>query len=376
MDNSELFYAMALTCLKGISSRQKLELYRRTNDATVIYQNRKSIGDIVGEASPRLRDALGDWSQALRQADGEMEYISKHGIRGLTLSQAGYPMRLRECPDAPLVIYYKGNANLNAPKVITIVGSRECTQYGKDLVRHFIQDLGKSFPDLLIVGNLAQGAGITVHRRSIESRLRTVAVLPGGLDHVYPEGYAGMAEAMTLFGGLLTEHMSGTEILRHSFVSRNRIMAGLSDACIVVESGRKGSSLITAEMSMEYGRSVFAFPGPAGDRSSQGCNELIRDNVAGLISDAGDFARAMGWQDGIPDGRKRERSPLDSLLPSLSSEEAAVVGLLRERNDLQLGTLGVRTGLQTGRLLEILLHLEERRIVIPLSGGMYHLMGR
>ena len=370
----ELFYVMALTRLTNFNYQQALELYKTVGSAQLLYEHRNEIGDIVKEASPTLMQAPQNWDDAMKRADFELHYMQEHSIRGLVLGDDDYPQRLCECPDAPLVLYYKGNCDLNQTKIVSIVGTRQMTVYGQDLIRHFVSDLKRHCSNVLIVSGLAYGVDIYAHREALSNGYETVGVLAHGLDQIYPYRHHETAAEMVNHGGLLTEFMSQTNADKPNFVRRNRIVAGMADATVLVESAAKGGGLITCEIAQSYDRSVFAFPGNVGSEFSKGCNNMIRDNVAGLISNANDFVVAMGWQDealrkqAMADGIER------NLFPDLSAEEQKVVSLLQQTNNLQLNILSVKTGIPIGQLTALLFQLEMKGVVKPLAGGTYHLL--
>ena len=370
----ELFYVMALTRLTNFNYQQALELYKTVGSAQLLYEHRNEIGDIVKEASPTLMQALQNWDDAMKRADFELHYMQEHSIRGLVLGDDDYPQRLCECPDAPLVLYYKGNCDLNQTKIVSIVGTRQMTVYGQDLIRHFVCDLKRHCSNMLIVSGLAYGVDIYAHREALSNGYETVGVLAHGLDQIYPYRHHETAAEMVNHGGLLTEFMTKTNADKPNFVRRNRIVAGMADATVLVESAAKGGGLITCEIAQSYDRSVFAFPGNVGSEFSKGCNNMIRDNVAGLISNANDFVVAMGWQDeafrkqAMTDGIER------NLFPDLSPEEQKVVSLLQQTNNLQLNILSVKTGIPIGQLTALLFQLEMKGVVKPLAGGTYHLL--
>jgi DNA processing protein len=374
MMEQELFYAMALTRQTNFNFQQALELYRTVGSAQQIYEHRTDIGNVIEDCSPRLMEALKDWDEPMKRAEFELKYMQEHGIRGLTLNDDDYPQRLRECPDAPIVLYYKGNDDLNQAKIVCIVGTRQMTTYGQDLIRRFVRDLHQQFPQVLIVSGLAYGVDIHAHREALANGFPTLGVLAHGLDQIYPYRHKETAAQMVNHGGLLTEFMTQTNADKANFVRRNRIVAGMSDACIVVESAAKGGGLITAEIAQSYNRAVFAFPGAVGMTYSEGCNNLIRDNGAGLIANANDFVKAMGW----PSEAQRQQIYTDgierNLFPDLSPEETKVVALLQQTNDLQLNILSVKTGIPIGSLTALLFQLEMKGVVRPLAGGMYHLL--
>ena len=374
MNTEELFYTMALTRLTFFNYQQALELYKTVGSAQLLYEHRNEIGDIVEEASPRLTEALKDWDEAMKRTDYELKYMQEHGIKAFTLTDNNYPQRLKECPDAPIVLYYLGNSDLNQAKIISIIGTRHMTTYGQDLIRSFIRDLKAQCPQVLVVSGLAYGVDINAHREALANGYPTVGVLAHGLDQIYPYRHRDTAAEMLRQGGLLTEFMTQTNADKPNFVRRNRIVAGMADATIVIESAAKGGGLITAEIAQSYNRSVFAFPGHVFAEFSKGCNNLIRDNGAALITCAEDFVKAMGWQDearlqqALSDGIER------NLFPALTPEEQAIVSLLQQTNDLQLNVLSVKTCIPIGQLTALLFQLEMKGVIKPLAGGMYHLL--
>ena len=372
--DQEVFYAMALTRLTNFNFQQALELYKAAGSAQELYEHRNEIGDIIEGCTPRLIDALKDWGDVMKRAEAEQKYMEEHKIRAMSLLDDDYPQRLLECADAPLVLYYIGNADLNQTKIVSIVGTRQITNYGKDICRKFIRELHEMCPQVLIVSGLAYGVDICAHKESLANGFDTLGVLAHGLDQIYPYHHRDTAAKMVNHGGLLTEFMTQTNADKVNFVRRNRIVAGCADATIVVESAAKGGSLITAEIAQSYDRAVFAFPGNVGQPFSEGCNNLIRDNGAALISSAEDFVKAMGWYDdsirkqALANGIERE------LFPDLSPEEQKIVNLLQQTNDLQLNILSVKTGIPISQITALLFQLEMKGVVKALAGGMYHLL--
>ena len=372
--NQETFYAMALTRLTNFNFQQALELYKAAGSAQNLYEHRNEVGDIIEGCTPRLVDALKDWGDAMKRAEAEAKYMEEHKIRAYTLLDDDYPQRLLECADAPLVLYYIGNADLNQQKIISIVGTRQITNYGKDLCRKFIRELHEMCPQVLIVSGLAYGVDICAHRESLANGYDTAAVLAHGLDQIYPYHHRDTAAKMVEHGGLLTEFMTQTNADKVNFVRRNRIVAGISDATIVIESAAKGGSLITAEIAQSYDRAVFAFPGNVNQPFSEGCNNLIRDNGAGLISNAEDFVKAMGWQNDAVRRQALSEGIERQLFPELSPEEQKIVSLLQQTNDLQLNILSVKTGIAINQITALMFQLEMKGVVKALAGGMYHLL--
>ena len=370
MNHEEIYYTIALTRLVGISQSMAQRLYQALGSSYAVYEHRNDIADVVAETTPRFREALKNWDEALRRAAAEMEFITNKDIQALTLHDADYPERLRHCTDAPIILFYKGSAELNQRYVLDIVGTRHCTQYGQDLVRRFISDLRQLCPQVLIVSGLAYGIDICAHRNALEQGYETVGVLAHGLDQIYPARHRDTAAQMVKHGGLLTEYITQTEALPNNFRQRNRIVAGISDATILVESAIKGGGLITCRIAQEYGRDVFTFPGAVGMPYSEGCNRMIRNNTAALITSAQDFVESVGWQTVKEKPEAVERQ----LFPNLTDEEQLIVTLLQQTNDLSLNIIRVKTNIPIGQLTALLFQLELKGVVKALAGGTYHLI--
>ena len=354
----ERLYAMALTRMNSFNFATALAVYREFGSATAVYEQRNCVGDVVEGCSPRFIEAVRHWDEPLRRAEVELDFCHKHGISVLTIADDGYPQRLRECADAPLVLYYKGSADLNQAKVVSVVGTRHCTVYGQDLVRKFIADLRQWCPRVLVVSGLAYGVDIHAHRNALDCGYETVGVLAHGLDQLYPPRHRDTAKAMLSQGGLLTEFMSMTNADKPNFVRRNRIVAGMADATIIVESASKGGGLITTGIARSYNRDVFAFPGPVGAPYSAGCNNLIRDNAAALITCADDFVKAMGWDDDARLQKAKSAGIERSLFPELDADEQAIVALLGKANDLQADIISVKAALPIHRVTALMFQLE------------------
>ena len=374
MDQQEILNTILLTRLNYFSLAGMLELYRKVGSATLIMEHKNNLRDILPDASDKLVNAIQNSDEARKRAEVELEYDLRYGIEPLTMNDERYPSRLRECDDAPLMLFYKGNANLNQQRVINIVGTRHCTPYGEDLIRRFITDLKQLCPQVLIVSGLAYGVDINAHRQALDKGYETVGVLAHGLDDLYPNRHKETALRMIEHGGLLTEFLTQTNADKINFVRRNRIVAGMSDACILVESAAHGGGLITCEISQAYNRDVFAFPGRIGDAYSEGCNNLIRSNGAMLITSASDFVKNMGWQDDAKLMRAKQQGIERSLFPDLSPEEQSIVDVLSRNNDLQINMISVQSGIDISRLAALLFTLEMKGLIRTLAGGMYHLL--
>lgn len=374
VDQQEILNTITLTRLNYFSLAGILELYRRTGSATTIFENKDHIRDILPDATPKLVETLKNCDEARRRAEVELEYDLKYGITPLCMSDERYPQRLRDCDDAPLMLFYKGSADLNQKRVINIVGTRHCTIYGEDVIRRFVSDLRQLCPQVLVVSGLAYGVDIHAHQQALNNGYETVGVLAHGLDNLYPSSHRATAVKMLSQGGLLTEFLTQTNADKINFVRRNRIVAGMSDACILVESAAKGGGLITTEISQAYNHDVFAFPGRVGDVYSEGCNNLIRSNGATLITSAEDFVKDMRWQDDAKLMKAKRQGIERTLFPDLSAEEQAIVNVLEKNNDLQINLISIQSGIEIGRLTAHLFSLEMKGIVKTLAGGMYHLL--
>ncbi|MCD8318897.1 MAG: DNA-processing protein DprA [Paraprevotella sp.] len=372
MTDQEIIYTMALTRLPRINPTMQHRLLEELGSATALYEQRKHIGDLYPEATEKLSAALGEMERLTARAEEELTFAKDKQIRCLCYHYTDYPARLRECEDAPLILYYRGNADLNRAHVLNMVGTRHCTDYGKDICRHFLTDLKRLCPDALVVSGLAYGIDIHSHRAALDNDLDTVGVLAHGLDQIYPRMHRDTAVQMVSHGGLLTEFMSRTNADKVNFVRRNRIVAGMTDATIVVESAEKGGALITADLAVSYHRDVFAFPGRVNDPYSQGCNRLIRDSKAALLQNAQDFVEALGWQTAPAQIRKGD-GVQGELFPHLCPEEQSIVDCLHRTESMHINALSVATNLPVHKLSAFLFNLELKGIVELKSGGTYRL---
>ena len=373
-DPQELINTIALTRINHFHLTGMVQLYRRLGSATAVIEHRHDIREVLPDASPKLVSSLQNVDQYLRRAEEELEWDVSNGVMPLCMNDENYPQRLRECDDAPLMLFYKGSVNLNQRRVISVVGTRRNTVYGEDLIRRFMAELRQLCPQVLVVSGLAYGVDILAHRHALQNGYPTVGVLAHGLDYLYPPRHRQTADEMVQKGGLLTEFLTQTNADKVNFVRRNRIVAGVSDACIVVESAAHGGGLITASLARTYNREVFAFPGNVGSPYSEGCNNLIRDNVAGLINHAYDFVKSMGWEDDARLSRAHREGIERQLFPDLSTEEQQVVAVLQKNNDLQINMLSVQAGIPIAKLSAILFTLEMKGVLKALPGGIYHLL--
>ena len=370
----EQICAMALARQQFFNLAEARYLYDAVGNAADIVEHCQDLPDHVPDAAPRVVEALKGIAPWLEQAKAEQAYARENGIRILTLADEDYPQRLKECDDAPLVLYYKGSADLNARRVVCVVGTRRCTVYGQDLIRRFMAELRERCPEVLVVSGLAYGVDICAHTEALACAYPTVGVLAHGLDDLYPARHKPTARRMLEQGGLLTEFTTHTNADKMNFVRRNRIVAGMSDACILVESAAHGGGMITAELAREYNREVFAFPGRVGDNYSEGCNNLIAKNVAALLTGAEMFVKTMGWESDAQLAKAQKQGIPRQLFPELTPEEQQVVKVLQENNDLQINMLSVQSNVPIGRLTALLFQLEMKGVIRTLAGGMYHLL--
>lgn len=374
MNTQEIVSSIALTKLNGLSLLNARTLLDSLGSASEVFAHRKDIVGVIPDASKRLVAAFDHTDEALRLAEEEMKFVEQKRLRVLTLNDVDYPQRLRECEDAPLVLYYCGSANLNSQRVISIVGTRKCSEYGREVCNNFIADLKRYYPDTLIVSGLAYGIDVCAHRAALDNGMSTIGVLAHGLDTIYPSMHRQIAADMVhRQGGLLTEYGVHTTPEKGNFVRRNRIVAGMCDACIVVESSERGGSLITAELAMEYNRDVFAFPGRVYDEYSRGCNNLIRRQQATLLTCAADLLDAMGWDNPLKKDSKR-KVVQQELFPDLTDEERALVNTLKDVDDKHINQIAIDANIPYSRASMILFDLEMKGIVKALGGARYRLV--
>ena len=377
MDSStkETIAMMALTRVGYYNLTGILDFYKHAGSATAIIDHRNDVREVIPDASPKLVERIRDCEAHIHRAEEEYEWTQQHGVGILRWGDDAYPQRLAECADAPLILYYKGTADLNQIRVINIVGTRHCTIYGQDIVRHFIDGLREICGNrMLVVSGLAYGVDIAAHRNALEKGFETIGVLAHGLDDLYPPRHRETAKRMLTQGGLLTEYMTRTNADKMNFVRRNRIVAGMCDATVLVESAAHGGGLITCGIAQEYGREVFAFPGNINQEYSEGCNNLIRKNGATLITSAKDFAESMGWLDDRRLERAQKEGIERQMFPDLSPDQQRIVETLQKTNDLQVNMLSNMTGLSVGKVAAEMFELEMKGVARSLPGSVCHLL--
>ena len=362
---------IALLNIKGIGPSISRQLLEQFGTAKGVLEAKSSELSNLGNIGEIVLSSRSDTS-LMERAEAEIKFIESHKINALVYGQEGYPHRLLDCPDAPEILYTLGKADLESNHIIAIVGTRSCSQYGRDIVSRFVEDISNVMPDAIIVSGLALGIDISAHEASLRHGLATVGVVAHGLDTIYPHIHRNYASQILAKGGsIVTEYISQTSPERGNFIARNRIIAGLADAILVAESKEKGGSLVTASIALDYGRDVFAFPGRINDRLSEGCNRLIRLNRAGLITSANDLLEAMNWVTSTKSSKSVQHT-ID-FESDLTPTEHAIIDTLRQRGDLRLNQLSVITHIEISALTEHLLNLEISGKVRNIAGGLYQL---
>lgn len=362
-----LLYQIALTLVPGIGDILGKKLVLNAGSAEAVFKEPSRALRKIHRQADMLLDGLKS-KEVLLRAEREIGFINRHGITPLFFTDAGYPKMLRNCFDSPVMIYYRGNAPLNDRRAVAIVGTRKATDYGKGVCRKLVEGLKEA--DVTVVSGLAYGIDSCAHRSALDNSLPTIGVLGHGLDRIYPPVHRSLAERMLSGGGLLTDFMSGTEPDRENFPRRNRIIAGLCDAVIVVEAAARGGALITADIANSYNRDVFAIPGRLGDPFSEGTNFLIMSNKAGLIQSSDDVAVCMGWKK----KKTGETAVQRKIFIELTPEEQRIVELLGKSESMGIDEIMIAAGLPMSRTSSALLNLEFEGVVRCLPGKVYQMV--
>jgi DNA processing protein len=361
-----LKYKIALTLIPNIGDILAKRLVAYCGSPQAVFEEKKSSLEKIPGIGESYAGAVINQS-VFNRAEEEIRFIEKNNITPLFYLDSNYPKRLTHCEDSPIMLYYKGNADLNATKVISIVGTREATEYGKKLCEKLIADL--AVHNVLIVSGLAYGIDICAHKAALDHSLPTVCTLAHGLDRIYPAVHQSTAQKMLENGGWLTDFTSNTTPDRENFPRRNRIVAGISDATIVIESKKSGGSLITADIANSYNRDVFAFPGRIDDVCSEGCNNLIKQNKAALIQSAADLVYILGWEQ----SKKTKAPQQKQLFIELSQDEELLVNALKGKDSVTIDDLCFASRLPMSKVSALLLTLEFSGIVRSFPGKAYGL---
>lgn len=362
----EQLFQIALTLIPEIGSVHTKALLSSFGSASAIFQaKKKELGfiDGIGERKAKL---IKDFTN-FTAAEKELNFVLKNSYQIVFQTDDQFPKRLLNCYDAPVLLYLNGHCNLNAGKIISIVGTRNNSEYGKQIAEQFIAELPTE--DLLILSGLAFGIDGIAHKAALKNKIPTVGVLAHGLDRIYPMQHKNLSKEMLAEGGLLTEFRKGVLPDKHNFPKRNRIVAGMSDATIVIETAKKGGSMITAELASSYNRELFAVPGKITDTKSSGCNQLIKDNKANLFSETADFLEWMGWQD-------KQKMPKKQriLFYEFTKEELVIADLLSNNEAQSIDTLYLKSGLSSSAFAAAILSLELQNAIESLPGKMFRLL--
>lgn len=358
---------IALTKIKGIGPKLGRSLLAHFGSVENLYaSSKKELLSIPGIGSSTA-DAIRSKS-SLKDAEEELKFVEKHHIEMLWIADHNYPSRLMHCEDAPLLLYYKGQGSFQQKRIISIVGTRNATPYGRRICEDLIQGLREL--DILIISGLAYGIDIHAHKLALQNNLSTIGVLGHGLDRIYPATHREVATKMMDKGGLLTEFPSGTNPDRQNFPMRNRIIAGLSDVTVVVEAAYKGGALITAEIANSYNRDVCAFPGGIDQEFSAGCNYLIKTNRAHLIRNASDLCYLMNWESNSVNHAEKQ---LSFLAKDLTPDEKKIYTYLKQHTQASIDNISLHCHWPQSKLAIILLEMEMNNLILSLPGRIYKL---
>lgn len=364
--NTDLIYQLSLTQVPQIGCVQAKLLAEEFETAEAIFKAKRSLLEKM-DGIGTIRAASIKNFNAFQEQEAEIKFMEKYKITPLFLKDGAYPKRLLNCYDPPTLLFYRGTANLNVSKIVSIIGTRSNTDYGKQITEQIIEELSALQP--VIVSGLAYGIDAIAHKKSVKQQLPTVGVLAHGLDKIYPSAHASLAKEMIASGGgLLTEFRKETKPDRHNFPTRNRIVAGICDAIIVIETGIKGGSMITAHLANSYNRDVFAIPGKTTDAKSEGCNYLIQSNKAVLIRNGNDLIEQMGWQQ-----QQQKTSKQKQLFVELNADEKTLYQLLQKNGAMHIDDINMNTSLSSSSIAAALLTMELQGLVLSLPGKMYTL---
>lgn len=365
---NDLLFQLALTKVPNIGCVHAKILSQQYGNAEDIFKAKQhQLEQLEGIGIVRAK-AIKDFKN-FTIAEDEIKFIEQYKIKTLFLTDKDYPQRLLNCYDSPTLLCYRGDADLNTSRIVAIIGTRNHTDYGKQITEKLVKEL--SGHQVLVVSGMAFGIDAIAHKAAYKNKLPTVAVLAHGLDQIYPTEHATLAKEMLKHGGgLLTEFWSKTKPDKHNFPTRNRIVAGMSDATIVIESGIKGGSMITAELANGYNRDVFAFPGKVTDTKSAGCNYLVKNNKAMLLTDAQELIEVMGWEER---NQKSKIKIQKELFIELSADERIVVDILKEKEIVSIDEINLQSGLSSSAVAIAILNMELQGVVVSLPGKLYKL---
>lgn len=363
---NQLAYKIGITLLPGVGDVNAKKLIAYCGGVEAVFKQSKSQLLKIDGIGQKLAEAIVN-QNVLKRAEEEILFIEKNDIQVSFFTDKHFPMRLKQAMDGPVILYFKGNGNLDQHKILSVVGTRKVTDRGREVCDQIIS--GFKNEDILIVSGLAYGVDTQAHKSSLESGLNTVGVLAHGLDRVYPGVNRELAKRMLEQGGLLTDFISKTIPDAQNFPKRNRIIAGLADATLVIESASKGGSLITADIANSYNRDVFAVPGRPNDKYSRGCNFLIRSNRAALVETADDIRYLMGW-----DSPKKEKVVQQKLFVDLKPEEEVLMSIIREEKEPTIDLIALKAQMPMSKVSVTLLNLEFEGLIRCLPGKVFKIL--
>jgi DNA processing protein len=363
--DEELIYQIGLTLLKDVGPVSVKKLVAFCGGAREVFTEKKKFLQRIPGIHRKMVESVVS-QDVLGRAEVEVGFMRKHEVRPLFYLSPEYPERLRHCADSPVMLYYRGNGELNNPKVVAVVGTRLPSQYGLQQCETLLSGIAPYQP--LIVSGLAYGIDACAHKSALKEGLPTIGVMAHGLDRIYPPVHRYLAAEMVGQGGLLTDYPSGTNPDKQNFPSRNRIVAGMADVVIVIESGVKGGALITADIANSYSRDVFAIPGRNSDNASSGCNLMISENRAGILLSADHLATLMGWKD-----KKRSADRQQQIFINLSDDEERIVNIIRQLTDPVIDQISLNCGIPVSRTASLLLELELKGVLRCQPGKKYTL---
>lgn len=362
----ELFYQIALTMIPDLGPVRVKALVDYFGDARAVFEARKKELASIENIGSLLAGQIKEWN-GFKGAEQEINFIKQQGIKPLFLTNPDYPARLLHCYDPPSLLYYHGNANLNHSRIVSIIGTRNHTAYGRQATEELIPALKESA--VLVVSGLAFGIDAIAHKTALQNEIPTIGVLGHGLDIIYPQQHLALSKEMISLGGLLTEFRINTQPDKHNFPKRNRIVAGMSDATIVIETAVKGGSMITAELAHDYNRDLFAVPGKITDLKSSGCLKLIQQNKAMLFTSVDHLIEIMGWAE-----KKKQVKQQKELFIELTKEEQVIVNLLQEKETMHIDELYLKSGLSSSSMAAAILNLELQQVIRALPGKLFSLV--
>ncbi|TYP99870.1 DNA processing protein [Tenacibaculum adriaticum] len=363
MNKDELIAILRLQATPKVGDIIAKKLINTSGSATQVFKESKSSLLKIDGIGAQLISHLLD-NKNLKKAETEFSYIEKSKTQYCFFKDNDYPENLKHCIDAPILLFKDGNLNLTNPRIISVVGTRNITSYGRDFCNELIKDLAVYNPT--IVSGFAYGVDICAHKAAIKNKLQTIAVLAHGLDEIYPKVHKKHIPAVNENGGFITEFWHDEKPLRENFLKRNRVVAGISQATIVIESAEKGGSLVTADIANSYNRDVFALPGRASDLFSKGCNNLIKNNQAHLLSSAEDIVKMLNW-----DVHKPTKQIQEKLFFELNDDEEKIYTYLIQNGRQLLDVIALDCNIPIHQLSSILIQMELKGVVKPHPGKMF-----